>query len=365
MTKNCCLIIIAFLLLPISNAASESSAEKIKIGVSLSLSGAGAEWGIASKNGFELALSEAPNDYKKFIFIYEDNKYDATTSISVFKKLHSVDKVDFIYSFGETVAVAFAPLAEQAKVPVIAMSQDPTPTHGRKYIIRNINYSEQYSKKLLEYLRVKGYKRFGILETVDSYHEQLLDGFTKELARDEKIIFHDKFDEHVTDFKSTISKLKGFKLDALGVYLFPGQVSQFYIQSDNLGYKIPAFGSEIIGSRAEIKEAKGLMEGTVYAGHPVNASFREKYIKKYDNDFGIAYAGLAYDFMHLIRDLFKDLDKSLLSADKILELFSNINPREGVLGKYAFKNDEKGGKYYEYPLAIKEVSGSGTNVIYK
>lgn len=346
MKKNYREFILSFVLLSFALTANA----EVKIGISAPLSGDLAEYGTAVRQGVELAIAEQPSEFSKINFIFEDNMYEATKAVSAFRKLQTIDRVDLIYNWGEPTLYAIAPLAEQAKMPIIAMSLDPIPAMNKKYIIRSINHAEQYVIKLLSYLRLNNLKKIAIVQTEDPFFNCLVKGLRKNLTKEENLEVVANFNPEEHDFKSSITLLKTKKFDVLGVYLQSGQVSVFYRQLATLGLKVPSFGTDFFESKTEIKDAQGQMEGAYYPNGLVPRDFANLYLQKYRNDNQIAYAYNAFTFVKLSRILFRNVDRQI-DADEIIQLYSNPPNNLG----FKFQENNSGGKFYEFPLVINKI----------
>jgi ABC-type branched-subunit amino acid transport system substrate-binding protein len=110
-------------------SADEEPQPLYRIGVSLPLTGDLAEYGTAVRNGMRIAEDKFPPGRKRIELIYDDNKYDAKTALSVVQKF-SVQKLDLLYSWGEVPFNAIAPVVEKKGIPLLAFSLDNTA--GRK-----------------------------------------------------------------------------------------------------------------------------------------------------------------------------------------------------------------------------------------
>jgi ABC-type branched-subunit amino acid transport system substrate-binding protein len=89
----------------ITVASSQSNAEDTKshdftIGVSIPLTGDLAEYGSAVRNGIEFAKSRFHGEFEHIHLIFEDNRYDGKTSLTIFQKFQARN-VALIYSWGE------------------------------------------------------------------------------------------------------------------------------------------------------------------------------------------------------------------------------------------------------------------------
>lgn len=339
------------LLVLLLSMAFRANAE-VKIGVSAPMSGDLAEYGTAVRQGIELAIAEEPSAFSKINFIFEDNMYEAAKAVSAFRKLQTLDRVDLIYNWGEATLHAIAPIAEQTKMPLLAMSLDPQPAIGKKYIIRSINYAEQYTIKLLQYLRFNNLKKIALVKTEDVFFNAMLDGLKKNLRKEESLDVIANFNPAELDFKASIALLRTKKFDVLGVYLQSGQVSVFYRQLTTLGLKTESFGTDVFESKTEIQKAQGQMEGAFYPNGLVPENFAKLYLQKYKNDNQIAYAYNAFVFAKLSGLLLKDIDRQL-TPEETIRLYSNPPDNLG----FRFQENNSGGKFYEFPLVIKKIVG--------
>ena len=128
--------------------AQTARSEKFKVGVIAPLSGPLAEYGLAAKNGIEMAKNKNPENFKNIEFIYEDSQWVPKMALSAFDKLRSVDKVSIVLNWGNPTTEALAPVAELSKTPLIGMTLDPKVGKGKKYVVRSTNASDEFSKLL-------------------------------------------------------------------------------------------------------------------------------------------------------------------------------------------------------------------------
>jgi branched-chain amino acid transport system substrate-binding protein len=342
------------------NSNSFADDYRMKVGVSCPLTGDLAEYGSAVRNGIELARESFPKSLSSIDFIYEDNQYDAAMAVTAFNKLRSVDNVSLIYNWGEPTLGAIASIAEKGKLPIIAMSLDPEPARNKKFIIRSINYSEQYAIALLNYLRTKKYKKIGIIKTEDPFLNSMISGLEKNLKPDETLKVAFSFNPGETDFKTAISKIKTENFDVLGVYLFTGQVSSFYRQAGVMGLKIPTFGTDFFESKTEIADAKGFMSGAVYPNIDVPESFASAYLKKYNNDIQVAYAYNAFEMTKLVGEKLGDL-KEKQNPQQLINSFLKLSDQNHL--RFKIERTFDGDPYYSFKIVIKEINANDIKVV--
>jgi len=112
------------------DAAASSSAQAkapAKLGAALSMTGAAATYGQSQKNGLEAATEEVNASGSlqgiKLELLVEDDATSKEQGINVFQRFINTDKVSVIIGPTlSTTATAADPLAQQAKVPVLAIS---------------------------------------------------------------------------------------------------------------------------------------------------------------------------------------------------------------------------------------------------
>ena len=131
--------------------------ELVKVGIILPLSGEVSSLGENAKNGALLAFSELSTSTKEKIqLIFEDDKFDAKNTVSAFNKLINFDKASIIICFASTPCAAVAPLADQQKIPLIAIASAPVQIN-HNYVVRLELSTFQEGKVLAQYLENKKY----------------------------------------------------------------------------------------------------------------------------------------------------------------------------------------------------------------
>ena len=99
--------------------------KEIRIGLMSTLTGSFAISGEHCRQGYEVARVAFVKDGKigtyKLKFIYSDTRGDAKTSVSEFRKLVHVDKVQAVVSTRSQLTMPLSSLAIQHKVPVVGI----------------------------------------------------------------------------------------------------------------------------------------------------------------------------------------------------------------------------------------------------
>lgn len=337
-----------------------ASAEPVrfKIGAVLPLTGVAAEYGIAIKNCIELAKQDRPELFKNIDFIYEDAAFDPKQAATALNKLVSVDHVDLLYTWGVAFCKALAPIAESRKIPLVGQCIDPESAANRPRIIRFMNFTDQYMSLQARYLKAKGVNKIGILLAEHPYLEEMLAALKRNLLPGQTVEIVDQLPPSEMNLRAYISKFKKTQFDAIGVFLYAGQISEFYKQAAEQSFTALTFGTNFFESLSELKIGGGTMSGAVFVSNEIKDAFLKRYREIFQNESQLSFGAPAYEFALTVGDLFGDRSEPP-SSDKILDLFAELPTRQGVAaGPYHYVNDSKVGRFFEFPLVVKRIEGN-------
>jgi ABC-type branched-subunit amino acid transport system substrate-binding protein len=156
------------------------------------------------------------------------------------------------------------------------------------------------------------------------------------------------------DFKPILLKLKTTPSEAIGVFLFPGQVQQFYRQAQSLQIAMPSVGTHVFDSRAEVEGAGPLINGAVFPGVKVTEPFRDKYIRTFNNDSQLPWAANAFDLAETLNSIVQKRNFQV-TGQQILDLMKDPTVRSGASGDYKFVNDPTYGEGFIFPVVLKQI----------
>src|SRR5882724_2600501 len=91
--------------------------EECRVAVLLPLTGPVAEYGAATQNALKLLGETDP--VPGLSYQYGDNKFEAAPAVSAYRQLGAFD---LLYNWGEPTTGSIAPLTDQDKRPLLAMS---------------------------------------------------------------------------------------------------------------------------------------------------------------------------------------------------------------------------------------------------
>lgn len=234
------------------------------------------------------------------------------------------------------------------------MSVDITPGLNTKYTLRGINSPEEFVKPVIAKLRNKGIKNIAIIKTEDPFLGSCADAFKANLSADEKVTILANVDPGELDFKTYVSKLVNANYEAIGIYLYPGRVNNFYRHMEAFRINAVTFGTDIFESIAEVKAAGPAMNGAIYPTLDTPQWFVEEYKKIYTDDSQLPYGYNGYAVAVITAKLLSQ-QTTKPSAEQIINLYKTAKPVDtGV--SYEYKETTTGDKYLSFPLVIKKVA---------
>ena len=295
--------------------ASAQDARNVKIGAALSMTGAAAVYGATQKNGIQLAVDEI-NAGKlipgvKLEAIFEDDGSVKEQGINVYQRFINQYKVSAIIGPTlSTTATAADPIAQMARVPVVAVSNTaPTGITDIGDFIWRVSLTEKQvipgaMKKAQEKLK---FKTAGVLYGND-------DVFTKagyDVMRATldslgvKVLGTQTFAKPDRDFNAQLTALKGLGPDILVVSALADNASAIVAQARQLGWTGPILGGNGFNSPAFIKNAgaaaEGVLVGTAWnAASPAPANERFKKAMAARGFAADQFAAQAYTGVHVI-----------------------------------------------------------------
>jgi branched-chain amino acid transport system substrate-binding protein len=232
----------------------------------------------------------------KIRLILLDDKSDTQTSIKLYEKLITEDKVDVVlgpYSSGITEAVAN--VTERYHKPFVAYGAASTPIweKGRKYIFNIVAVAEDYQKGAVHLAKQIGVKRAAVIGEDSLFPRQSAKG-AKEWARKLgiDIVVEENYPLKQMDFTALLQKIKAAGAEAIFSNSYfadaVAQLRQLREQNINLklfsgtvGPGLPNF-AEQLGSTAEYVLGFSQWEPLPQVlGHPGMKEFIERYEKRF------------------------------------------------------------------------------------
>ncbi|MFL5263976.1 MAG: ABC transporter substrate-binding protein [Anaeromyxobacteraceae bacterium] len=345
----------------------------VKLGAALSLTGAGAVYGATQKNAIQLAVEEVnarrPIPGVKLAAVVEDDASTKEQGINVFQRFINREKVSAILGPTlSTTATAADPLAQAAKVPVVAVSNtSPKGITDIGDCIWRVSLTEQQVipgalKRARERL---GFKTAAVLFGND-------DVFTKagydvmKSALDEqavKVLGTQTFAKPDRDFNAQLTALKNLKPDIILVSALADNAAAIVAQARQLGWTGPIMGGNGFNSPAFIKNAgpaaEGVLVGTSWnaaSQDPVNLAFIQAM-----KDRGAApdqFSAQAYTGVLVLAEAIRQAGNRT-GRDDIKAGLAKVKDLETPLGRFSFKPNRDA----QHEPALQVVKGGKFEIV--
>ncbi|NMD71342.1 ABC transporter substrate-binding protein [Bacillus sp. DNRA2] len=295
----------------------------IKFGVNLELSGAVASYGESLEQGIDLAVAELNKDGgidgKEIKLVKVDNKSEAAEATSAAIKLTSQDKVTAIIgaaTSGNTVAQV--QIANDNKTVLLSPSGTaPNVTVNEKGKLNEYAFRTSYidpfqgtvaANFAANELKVKTAVIFA--DSASDYAKGLAESFKKTFeAAGGKVIAEEAYMGKDTDFRSTLTRIKGKNPEFIFIPGYYEEVGLIVKQARESGIDVPLMGADGWDSPklVELAGAKAL-NNTFITNHYSSEdpdqkiqNFVKKYKEKYDASPN-AFNALGYDTVYLLAD---------------------------------------------------------------
>ena len=318
-----------------------------KIGVISYLSGGGAAYGKAIREGFELAQSEINAAGKvKIDLQFEDSKGEKSEAINSMNKLIHKDNVVAI--LGPTLSgemFAAGPIANQAGVPTMGTSTTAEGiTEIGQFIFRNAIPEYSVIPQVIKATKDKlGLKRVALLYSNNNdQHVSAYKTYEKVLKENGiEIVATESFADKDTDFSAQMTKIAALKPDAVVVAALYQEGALILKKARDMGITVPFIGNNGFVSPQLITSAgpaaNGLIIGTPW--YPEKDTEKVKkfvaaYKAKY-NSIPDQFAAQAYDALYLYAEA---IEKAGTTTDrkKVRDALAAIKGIEGVTGTFSF-----------------------------
>lgn len=326
-------------------AASAAQAENIKIGVLQALSGTPAivDFGESYLQGIQMALKEynaATPKHRIDLVVYNDEA-NPQRAVSLAQRLISNDRVSVVVGTASSGNVAaFAPMMQQAKIPVVAGPAIATDITAKfidqkpSYVFR-CSMVEKYQVDALLDWATRNFKKIGLLHGTTGYGMFAATEIQKGMdARGVKLALVESAAPNVTDLVPQVLNLKNAGAEV--VLMFHDSLELLYRAMPKANYKPVVAGNWGLSSQmiANIV-GKEAVEGTVMGqaldlAQPQAVAFDTRM----KSEFGSKYrwpvvAALGYDAMRIV---LKAVDHAGAEPAKVRDALEAVKDVKAVSG---------------------------------
>ena len=359
-----------------AGASSEASSDKVfKIGGIGPVTGAAAVYGLAVKNGAQIAVDEINadggiNGYQ-IEFNFQDDEHDAEKSVNAYNTLKDwgmqvlmgtvtsapcvavADKTNADNMFQITPSGSSVECAQNPNVFRVCFSDPDQGAASATYIAEN---------KLAEKIAV-------IYDSSDVYSSGIYEKFAAEAANQGlEIVDAEAFTaDSNKDFSTQLQKAKDAGADLVFLPIYYTEASLILKQADTMGYAPKFFGCDGMDGIHQVenfdtKLAEGLMLLTPFAADAQD-ELTQKFVTSYKENYGetpIQFAADAYDAIYAIKAAMEEADITPETSvsdtcDKMKEAMLKIKVN-GLTGEDMTWTED--GEPHKAPKAVKVVDGA-------
>ena len=359
-----------------AGASSEASSDKVfKIGGIGPVTGAAAVYGLAVKNGAQIAVDEINadggiNGYQ-IEFNFQDDEHDAEKSVNAYNTLKDwgvqvlmgtvtsapcvavADKTNADNMFQITPSGSSVECAQNPNVFRVCFSDPDQGAASATYIAEN---------KLAEKIAV-------IYDSSDVYSSGIYEKFAAEAANQGlEIVDAEAFTaDSNKDFSTQLQKAKDAGADLVFLPIYYTEASLILKQADTMGYAPKFFGCDGMDGILQVenfdtKLAEGLMLLTPFAADAQD-ELTQKFVTSYKENYGetpIQFAADAYDAIYAIKAAMEEADITPETSvsdtcDKMKEAMLKIKVN-GLTGEDMTCTED--GEPHKAPKAVKVVDGA-------
>jgi len=199
--------------------------DPIRIGATMSATGAYATQGIPARNGYRLCQQHVNAEGglfgRQIEFVIHDDESDAELAPRLYERLITEERVDAIMGpYGSTLTEAVAPVTEAHRMVHISPLAATTSIweRGRRYLFMVLPPAELFLAGLIDIADENGLRRVAILQEDQLFPRAAGAGAT-ELARERgmEVAVHETYPSGTEDFSSFLTRIREADVEVLGM----------------------------------------------------------------------------------------------------------------------------------------------------
>lgn len=341
---NLLVLQIAFLLCLLLKPAE--TAEPIKIGLTLGLTGKYSEMSDMQMKGFRLWENHVNSrggilGRKVKLLIYDD-KSDPQTAISLYRRLILKDKVDLVFGpYSSEITEAILPITEKYGYPVLisGASADKLWQKGYRYAFGVFTPASKYSVGFLELLVINDLNNIAIVYADDSFSKSIAEGTKKWAERfGLNVLLFEGFKKGTKNLDDIAIKAKASTAQALIICGHLDESVNMRLALKNIGWHPKAYFASVGPAMQEFYDKLGKDADYTFsssqweprANFPDSMKFYEAYIKTY-KETPSYHASVAYAGGQILESAIKKIGS--IDKEKTREILSSMDTIT-IIGRY-------------------------------
>lgn len=332
---------------------AQDPAAKLRVGFVGPLSGSAQVYGVSARHGIELALADLGEDAGIELF-YEDDRFEASKTVSAFHHLTHVVGVDLVISIASGPSNAIAPLAQVAGVPLLAWASDTNVSAGRSMVVRTYPSGMQEGRMAAQEAVTRSYQRAAVVISQNDYPISWRSGVRQGFSSN-NIVVDEAFSPGTNDFRPFLTHARQKGVESFFLCLNPGSSGIFARQARELFSHLSIGGCENLHDWDEVVGSQGGLVGAWFPTIAIDPKFRERYQQAYHNQNVLSGAAIHHDLIMLLADL--SMYKGI-SGEEVIARLLRSGTRHGTVGAYEVRENDSD-RFFDIPLRIAVIGESG------
>jgi branched-chain amino acid transport system substrate-binding protein len=255
-----------------AHLAAQSAGPPIRIGASLSLTGAYAKPGLYGREGYALCqkqVNEGAGVLSRAVdFVIYDDRSDPQTGVRLYEKLITEDRVELVMGpYSSAITEAVANVTEKYRKLMLAPlgSAGSIWEKGRRYVIMMVSPAEVYLEGLIEMAARQGLRTIAFIYEDTLFPKTSVRGAVA-IARKRgmEVLLQEAYPKAQTDFAALLTKVKAMRPDVLAAATYFDDVVAITRQMKELDVNVRMFGTTVGGDLPEFYKALGKTAEFVY-----------------------------------------------------------------------------------------------------
>jgi branched-chain amino acid transport system substrate-binding protein len=308
-----------------------------KVGSILILSGQGASWGEAARNGILMAEdkinSQGGVNRKKLEVIFEDDNGDATKSVSAFNKLTAINHIRFIVGTSWSITgLPLTGLAKEKKVVMISPSLGVKDfNEANDYLFNVWPHDYILSENLAKYSYNRGFRKVAIFGAKDPWvldQDKAFSNKFEELGGKVEFLFEPLTSDR--DVRTNVLKVKNSgAIDAVILTTSSYDLTSITAKAlRELGVNLPILSVSL--NKTDIKNCGSACEGVTFLSFFTPQLWFEKaYVQRFGIQADIG-ADSAYDATMMLAEAINKTQS--MNPEVAKDFLARIKTYEGASG---------------------------------
>ncbi|CAN5613516.1 amino acid ABC transporter substrate-binding protein [soil metagenome] len=241
-----------------------NTSEPIRIGATMSETGAYATQGIPAKNGYLLCADDVNRAGgvlgRPIEFVIYDDESDSETAARLYERLISEEGVDVVMGpYGSTLTEAVAPVTEEHRQVLISPLAATTSIweQGRQFLFMVLPPAELFLAGLIDMAHENGLRRVAVIEE-DALFPRAAGAGAAERAREMglEVVLHEAYPSGTMDFSDLLATIRDRDVQVVAMAASAlGDFVTVVEQMREMGVNVAMFGTS--GAVSEFQEALG------------------------------------------------------------------------------------------------------------